>query len=441
MTSFLDRLFQLKQHGTSVSREVVAGLTTFAAMAYILAVNPSILSVSGMNLGAIITATALSSAVMTAWMGALTNYPLAMAPGMGINAFFAFTICKMEGLGWAQALGLVFYNGVFFLLLTLTGVRQKIVEAIPLELKVAISGGIGLFIAFIGLQSGGIISTHPETLVTLGSFHQIVPWLVLGGIVLGATLIARGWNGALIFTILVLTGIGFFIADSQGHALVHAPQKWVAMPASLEPTFMKLDFLYPWQHPRQALPLIFALLFIDLFDNLGTLIGVSKRAGLLDAQGNLPKIGKALAADAGAAMFGACLGTSTVTTYIESAAGVEQGGRTGLTSWVVGICFLASLVFYPLIEIIPAYATAPVLVIVGVLMMQGIRELEWNDFAKATAALVTVMLMPLTFSISEGIAIGYVIYVALMIGTGRARALPILSYVLAVLFCLHLWTR
>lgn len=438
----LEKFFQLSANQTTVRKEIVAGLTTFAAMAYIIAVNPGILSATGMDLGALITATALASAIMTAIMALMTNYPIALAPGMGLNAFFAFTICLGMKIPWQAALGLVFYSGLLFLLLSVTGVRQKIIEAIPYELKIAITCGIGLFIAFIGLQKGGLIADSPATLITMGSFKSPATLLVLFGVILAAILVQRGWRGAIILTVLLLTAIGFLIPAPDGKGqLTPIPEQIVSMPASLAPTFLQLDLMYFWQNLHQCLPLVLALLFMDLFDNMGSLIGVCKRAGLVDAQGNIPKIGRALTADATAAMVGSCLGTSTVTSYIESAAGVKEGGRTGLTAIVVSVCFLLALFLTPIIKIIPAFATAPALIIVGIFMMQEITSLDLHDFAKAVPAFITILMIPLTFSISEGIAIGFVVYVTFMLGLGRAKEVTPLAYLLGAIFLLQLITR
>jgi len=430
--------FQLAQHGTTVRREIIGGLTTFAAMAYILAVNPAVLAQAGMDRGALITATALASAVMTVVMALATNYPIALAPGMGLNAFFTFGICLGAKIPWPAALGLVFYSGVLFLILTLTGVRRKLIEAIPHELKMAITCGIGLLIAFIGLKGAGVISANPATLVTLGDIRQPGPLLALGGIILAAVLVWRKVPGAIILTVLILTVLGFVLKTADGHTVTPLPGALISAPASLAPTFLQLDLGYFWQHWRVCLPLLLALLFVDLFDNMGTLIGVCQRAGLLDRHGNLPKIGRALTADATAAMVGSTLGTSTVTSYIESAAGVEAGGRTGLTAITTAGCFLLALFLSPLIVVIPAAATAPALVIVGVFMMQSVTELDLKDFAKAVPAVVTMLAMPLTFSIAEGIALGFVVYVFFMLGIGRAREVKPLSWVLGLLFLAHL---
>jgi adenine/guanine/hypoxanthine permease len=434
----LQRFFSLKEHQTSVSREVVAGLTTFAAMAYILAVNPAILSTTGMDKGALITATAVGSAVMTMVMALATNYPIALAPGMGLNAFFAFTLCAAKGIPWQAALGLVFYSGLIFLALSVTGLRKKLVEAIPIELKLAITAGIGFFIAFIGLKNGGVIVANQATFVGLGELSKPGPLLVIAGIIATAILVARKIPGAIILVIVALTLVGLIVPAPDGKGMITAmPNGLVNLPASLAPTFLKLDLGYFWINFLNALPVVLAILFVDLFDNMGTLIGVSKRAGLLDKEGNLPKIGQAFLADAGAAMFGSTLGTSTVTSYIESAAGVEAGGRTGLTVIATALCFLAALFLTPLILVIPTVATAPALVIVGAFMMQGLAELDLRNFEKAAPAFVTVLAMPLAFSISEGIAFGLLTYVGLKVGTGKSKEMGLVTYILAVLFVLH----
>ncbi len=434
----LERFFALKERQTSVSQEVVAGLTTFAAMAYILAVNPAILSTTGMDKGALITATALASGVMTAVMALATNYPIALAPGMGLNAFFAFTLCGAKGIPWQAALGLVFYSGLIFLALSISGLRKKLIEAIPFELKLAITAGIGFFIAFIGLKNGGVIVANPATFVGLGDLSKPAPLLVILGIVATAVLVVRKIPGAIILVIFALTVIGLIVPSPDGKGMITVmPNGIVNWPASLAPTFLKFDLAYFWKNFIGALPIVLSILFVDLFDNMGTLIGVSKRAGLLDKEGNLPKIGRALTADAGAAMFGSSLGTSTVTSYIESAAGVEAGGRTGLTVLVTSICFILALFFTPLILIIPAVATAPALVIVGAFMMQGLAELDLREFEKATPAFITILAMPLAFSISEGIAFGLLTYVGLKVGTGKAKDVGMVTYVLALLFILY----
>ena len=433
-----ERVFALKQQQTSVRQELTAGVTTFAAMAYILAVNPFILSKAGIDQAALVTATAIASAVMTTVMALATNYPIALAPGMGLNAFFAFTICGIKGVPWPAALGLVFYGGLIFLALSVSGLRRKLLEAIPFDLKLAITAGIGFFIAFIGLKNGGVVVSNPATFVALGDLSQPGPMLVLFGILLGTILVARKIASAIIIVVALITIIGLFIPtpDGKGH-LTDWPSAMISPPASLSPTFLKLDLGYFWQHLSVTIPLVLALVFVDLFDNMGTLIGVAKRAGLLDENGNLPKVAQAFMADACAAMFGSTLGTSTVTSYIESAAGVEAGGRTGLSVIFTAIFFLLALVLTPLILIVPGIATAPALVLVGAFMMQGLAELDLSDFTRAAPAFITVLVMTLAFSISEGLGMGLLTYTALKLGTGKASEVGIVTYVLAGLFLLH----
>jgi AGZA family xanthine/uracil permease-like MFS transporter len=336
---------------------------------------------------------------------------------------------------------MVFVSGCGFLLLTFTGLRERMVNAIPHDLKIAISGGIGLFILFIGLQKGGVIVGSPATLVTVGKLGEPRALLVLAGIALTCTLHALRVNGAIVLGVVAVAIAGAFVPGIDGTPLTKAPEHWIAAPASLAPTFFAFDFGYVLEHWRTALPLVLAFLFVDLFDNMGMLIGVCSRLGFLNERDELPGIGRALAADATAAMVGSTLGTSTVTSYIESAAGAEEGGRTGLTALVVSLCFLGALVLHPLLRIIPAEATAPALVMVGLLMLQGITELDLKDFVRAVPCILTIILMPLTFSISEGLAIGFVFYCVLMLLCGRRREVTPMAWALGALFLAHLLAR
>jgi AGZA family xanthine/uracil permease-like MFS transporter len=426
-TGTVSRFFDFAAHGTTLRREVIGGLTTFAAMAYILAVNPLILSKTGMDAGALVTATAVSAALMTAVLALLTNYPIALAPGMGLNAFFTFTICLQKQVPWQSALGLVFYSGVIFFILSITGARKKLVNAIPHQFKLAITCGIGLFIAFIGMKNGGLVVSDPATFVTAGKLGSPECLLVILGVISTAIGIVRKIPGAVIINIVAVT-----IIDLIMHQFFHVgdpvklPGSPISLPNSLAPLFLQLDLGWFWHHLAEALPLVFAILFVDLFDNMGTLIGVCHRAGLLDEHGHLPKIGQAFAADASAAMIGSCLGTSTVTSYIESAAGVEAGGRTGLTS---------------LILLIPDLATAPALIIIGIFMLQSAAKMDLGDFSQAAPALVAIITMPLTFSISEGVALGLLVYVGLQVGLGRARSVSPVLYILTVLFLVHYFIK
>ncbi|GAB5562022.1 MAG: solute carrier family 23 protein [Synoicihabitans sp.] len=435
----LNRIFKLPENDTSVSREIQAGFTTFAAMAYILAVNPSILSATGMDQGALITVTALTAAVSTILMAALTNFPLALAPGMGINAFFTYTIVLSAGIRWQEALGMVFINGVAFLLLSVTGIREKIVKAIPYSLKIAITCGIGLFIAFIGLKNGGVIVDNPATLVGHGDFTTGSALVCLIGVALTIILVARKVPGAIIVGIALTALIGLLVPDGTGGKVTTLPSGVFSLPASPAPVFLELEFGFLKSSTAflVALPLILTLLMVDMFDNIGTLIGVTKRAGMLDKNGNLPKAGRALVADSIAAILSSLFGTSTVVSYIESASGVEAGGRTGLTAVTVAVLMLFALFLTPLILAVPAAATAPALVVVGIFMLQSVVEIKMEEFQMAAPAMLTILCIPLTFSIAEGIGIGLIAAALLAIATGKAKAFPTTGYVIAGIFFLE----
>jgi AGZA family xanthine/uracil permease-like MFS transporter len=434
----LNRIYKLDQSGTTIGRELQAGATTFAAMAYILAVNPSILANAGMPQAALITVTAITAAVSTLLMGFMTNYPLALAPGMGINAYFAFTVCLGLGVSWQSALGLVFVNGCIFLSLSVTGVREKIIAAIPHQLKLAITCGIGLFIAFIGLKNGGIVIASKATFVTHGDFGTPAVLLCFGGILLTAVLVARRIPGAIILSILAVAAVGLVVPDGKGGTVTALPASFFSLPASPLPTMGQLNFDLLFEDFGKALPIILTLLLVDMFDNIGTLIGVTQRAGLLDASGKLPKAGRALIADSIAAILSSLLGTSTVVSYIESASGVEAGGRTGLTGATTAVLFLLALVFTPVILAIPAAATAPALVIVGIFMFQSVAQLKLDDFTEAAPVFLIIAGIPLSFSIAEGIGLGLIAYAILHLATGRARQATPLTYGLAAIFGLHL---
>jgi adenine/guanine/hypoxanthine permease len=451
----LQRTFKLAENRTTVPREILAGLTTFTAMAYILAVNPAILmngfgadpaigsdpsAASFMAVkGALLTATAVTAAISTLLMAFLANYPIALAPGMGINAFFAYSICLGAGVPWQQALGMVFVNGIIFLALSVTGVREKIIKGIPYPLKIAITCGIGVFIAFIGLINAGIITAHPATLVTPGDFTSPPVALALAGIILIAALVARRVPGAILIGIALITLAGLFIPNGQGGTVTAHPDSLAALvsaPPSLAPVFLQLDlsFLGNYAAFMMALPFILALLLVDMFDNIGTLIGVSKRAGFLDKDGHLPRAGRALISDSLAAMLSALFGTSTVVSYIESASGVEAGGRTGLVGVTVAVLMLLALFLAPLILLVPAAATAPVLIIVGVFMLQSVSEIDMTEFRVAVPAALIIIGIPLTFSIAEGIGFGLISAALLALLTGKPRALPLFGYLTAVVF-------
>lgn len=438
----LTRLFQLDRHGTTPGREIQAGLTTFTAMAYILAVNPLILKDAGMPQPALVTVTALTAAVSTLLMAFMTNFPLALAPGMGINAYFTYTVCLGLGVPWPSALGLVFVNGVLFLLLSLTGVREKIVKSIPYPLKIAITCGVGLFIAFIGLKNANIIVANPATFVGPGHFGSPAVALAFFGIILTAVLVSRRVPGGIVLSILIVTVVGLFVPNGQGGFVTSRPESLLALvslPASPEPVMLKLDFKFLTENFLKALPILLTLLIVDMFDNIGTLIGVTKRAGLLQPDGSLPKAGRALVSDSLAAILSSLCGTSTVVSYIESASGVEAGGRTGLTAVTAAICFLLALFLTPLILIVPAAATAPALVIVGVFMFQSVAEIKLDDFTETMPAVVTILCIPLTFSIAEGLGLGVIATVFLAVATGRAKSIPVFTYVLGALFFAHIF--
>ena len=434
----LQRLFKLDQAGSTVGREMQAGLTTFAAMAYILVVNPEILAHTGMDKGALVTVTALTAAVATTLMALLTNYPIALAPGMGINAFFTFTICLTNRVPWQEALGMVFVNGVIFLLLSVTGVRERIVRGIPYAMKIAITCGIGLFIAFIGLKNGGVIVADAATYVSHGDFASPAVALCLGGIVLTAVLVSRRVPGAIVLSIAAVTLIGCVVPNGPGQTVTAHPAAIFSAPQSMAPVFLKLSFgfLHSWSAFQKALPLILTLLLVDMFDNIGTLIGVAKRAGYLDAQGHLPRAGRALIADSTATLLSALFGTSTVVSYIESASGVEAGGRTGLTTLTTAVLMLLALFLTPLILIVPAAATAPALVVVGIFMMQSVIEIDMADFQVAAPAVITIVAIPLTFSIAEGIGLGLITAALLALATGNPRRLTPVGYGIAAVFFL-----
>lgn len=433
----IEQFFRLRENKTTIRREVVAGLTTFAAMSYILVVNPSILSQTGLNYEGLITVTALAAAFGSLAMALLTNYPIALAPGMGLNAYFTYTVVLTQGVPVSAALGLVFWNGILFLILSVSGLRARIANAIPFSLRIGVQCGIGLFIAFIGLQSGGIVAGHPQTLVTLGDFSQPGVILAFSGFLLMLFLVQRGIPGAIIIGIVLLTIIGLLIPATDGSRLTSMPSAIVSAPAPIDETFLQLDLLYLFQNFGAIYPILLALLFVDLFDTIGTLIGVSRRANLLDQNGDLPKMSRAMAADAAATTAGALLGTSTTTSYVESAAGIEAGGRSGLTAVTVAGCFLLALIFTPILTIIPPQATAPALVMVGIFMLHGLARLDFEDLTELAPAFVTMIAMPLTFSISEGIALGFITYVVIKGLSRQADQVTPLTAILALVFLLH----
>ena len=451
----LDKIFHLKENHTDVKTEVMAGITTFMTMAYILAVNPNILSASGMDRGAVFTATALSAFIATCLMALLSNYPFVLAPGMGLNAYFTYTVVLGMGYTWQQALAAVFAEGIIFILLSLTNVREAIFNSIPMNLKHAVSVGIGLFIAFIGLQNAKIVVGNDSTLVSIFSFKSsvaegtfssqgITVLLALIGVLVTAILLAKNVKGGILWGILITWILGIICqlthlyvpnADLGYYSLLPDFSNGISVP-SMMPTFMKMDFSIVFS--LDFVVIMFAFLFVDMFDTLGTLIGVASKAVMLDKDGKLPKIKGALLSDAVGTSVGAVCGTSTVTTFVESASGVAEGGRTGLTSLVAGVLFALSLLLSPIFLAIPSFATAPALIVVGYLMLTSVTKIDFNDMTEAIPCFIAIIAMPFMYSISEGISMGVISYVVINVITGKAKEkkISLLMYILAVLFVL-----
>lgn len=429
---FITKFFKLQENKTTVRTEILAGITTFMTMAYILAVNPDILSAAGMDKGAVFTATALASLIATLVMALYAKLPFALAPGMGLNAFFAFTVVLGMGHSWQFALTAVFLEGLIFIALTAFNIREMIVNSIPNNMKHAISVGIGLFIAFIGLKNAGIIVSSPATFVTLGDLTNVTDnagaIVALLALILTGVLLALKVKGALLIGILVGTVIGLPFGVTK------LPSTMEIMPPSLSPILMKFE----WTQilTMDMLVVVFTFLFVDMFDTVGTLIGVSSKANMLDKEGRVPRVKQALMADAVGTTVGAMLGTSTVTTYVESAAGVSEGGRTGLTSLTVAVLFFFALFLSPIFLMIPGAATAPALILVGAMMMTPIKNIDFDDYTESIPVFLTIVMMPLTYSISEGILFGVLSYVILKVLTGKFKDISIVTAVLAVLFFL-----
>ena len=421
-----EKLFGFDKQKTTVRTEIMAGLTTFLTMAYILAVNPDILSNTGMDKGALFTTTVLMSALPTIFMALYAKQPLALAPGMGLNAFFAYTICEIMGYSWQFALTAVFFEGLVFMLLTVTNLREKIVDVIPNSLKNAISAGIGLYIAFIGLKNGGVIVNNEETLVSL-SEPTAVMGLSIFGIVITSVLLVKRVKGALLFGILATTLIGIPMGVTNMNGVA-------SLPPSVEPIFMQ--FTWDSVLTKDMAIIVFTLLFVDLFDCIGTVIGVSQQANMLDKNGKIPALKKIFMVDSISTTAGAMMGTSTVAVYVESAAGVNEGGRSGLTAFVTGVCFLVALFFAPIFLAIPPSATTPVLVLVGLMMMSSVLKIDFKDYSEAIPAFICILLMPLTYSISDGIVLGHLSYVLINVLSGKHKKLTIGMYVLAAIFVL-----
>lgn len=448
-----NKFFHLEENHTSVRTELVAGITTFMTMVYILAVNPNILGVSGMDKGAVFTATALASCIACLCMAFFANLPFALSAGMGLNAYFAFTVCGQMGYSWQVALTAVLAEGFIFIILSLTNVREAIFNAIPKALKVAVSVGIGFFITFIGLQNAHIV-VDGATLVSLYSFKAalangtfsyegITVLLTLIGVILMAYMLVKGIKGYMLFGILATWALGilcqllgWYVPNPEAGFYSLIPSAFIAMPSSLSPTFLQFDFAFISQHFLDFMVVVFAFLFVDIFDTLGTLIGCASKANMLDENGKLKGIRGALLADAVGTTVGAALGTSTITTFVESSSGIAEGGRTGLTSVTTGVLFLISLFFAPLFLTIPSFATAPALIIVGFLMMQQVTKFDWTDMVEAIPCFICITMMGFSYSISEGISFGILSYVVLHLLLGRHKDVSLLMYVLAIAFIL-----
>ncbi len=427
----LEKLFKLKQNNTNVRRELIGGVITFLTMSYILVVNPNILGATGMDKSALFTATAFATILGTLFMALMANLPIAQAPGMGLNSFFAFTVVLTMGYSWQFALTAVFIEGIIFIILTFFNVRELIVKSIPKSLKDAIPVGIGLFITFIGLQNSGLIVKNDATYVSMGDMANPHVWIALIGLVITGILFARNIHGAILIGIIVSSICGIFFGE------VHLPEgNWMALPPSIKPIFMQFEWTNIFSF--DMLLVVFTFLFVNLFDTVGTLLGVASRAGFIDKDGNFPQVRKALFADALGTTFGAILGTSTVTAYVESASGVASGGRTGLTAVSTAIMFGIALFFAPVFLMIPASATAPALIIVGLFMIASVVKINFDDITESLPAFLTIVMMPFAFSIAQGIVFGMLSYVILKLFCGKGKQVSIPVYVIAALFLLKM---
>ena len=437
----LEKVFQLSKKHTNVKTEIIAGLTTFLAMAYILAVNPGMLSATGMPMQAVFMATAVSSGIASILMGVLANYPVALAPGMGVNALFTYTVCLTYGYSWEAALATVFVSGLLFVIISVTGLRRMIINAIPKNMKLAIGAGIGFFIAFIGFINGGIVVGDPSTLVALGNFKDPVVLLSLAGLLLTIVLMAKNVNGAVFIGIVLTTVLGIvmrmFGLEGISAALPAVPTGVISV---------NLDFSTVGAFVRgfgdmisqPTFPVVlFSFLFVDFFDTAGTLVAVGNNIGLVNEDGELENVEKALLADSVGTVVGAALGTSTVTSFVESGSGVAAGGRTGLTAVTTGVCFLLSVFFYPILSVITSAATAPALIIVGVLMAQQLKDIDWPDFSTAVPAFLTVIIMVLGYSISDGIAFGFIAYTVAKLAAGKTSEIQPIVYILDLIFVIY----
>ena len=435
--SFIERYFKIREKGSSVRTELIAGLTTFIAMAYILFVNPNILADAGIPKDAAIASTIWIAALASLAMGAFANYPVALAPGMGLNAFFAYYVCGVLGLHWTVALGAVFFSGVLFLILTVGGIRQAIINAVPRDLKLAISVGIGLFIAFIGLKGTGLIVENSATYVSLGHVTAPTTLLSLFGLLFTAALMARNVHGSILIGIFVTTVLAMALG------MTPAPQGLGDIVSTSLPhmggTFGQLDLAGAWNYGLVSI--IFTFTVVELFDNMGTLIGLTTKAKMVKPDGHIENIDKALTTDAVGTMVSAVFGTSTVTSYIESAAGIAAGGRTGLTALAAGVLFLAALLFTPLIGLVPAFATAPALILVGALLMSEVGKIDFSDFTNALPAFLTIIMMPLTSSIANGFAFGFISYTVMKLFAGQYKQISWIMYLVSIAFLINLALR
>ncbi len=422
---FLSRYFDLQRNNTNIKTEVVAGLTTFLAMAYITVVNPAILSDAGMDFGAVFVATCIAAAFGSIAMGLLGNYPIAMAPGMGQNAFFTYGIVLGLGHTWQTALGAVFLSGVIFIVMSVLPIREWLINAIPKNLKLGIAAGIGFFLGFIALKNAGIVVDNPATLVSFGPLTDVGPLLCMVGFALIATLTVRKVTGAVIIGMLVAAMLGWFFGDTEFKGVL-------SVPPSIAPVFLELDIAAAFD--ISMVTVILTLLLVDVFDTAGTMVGVANRAKLTDEQGKMPRLGLALVSDSGATVVGSLAGTSSTTSFIESAAGVEAGGRTGLTAVTTGVLFLLCLFFAPLAQSIPGYASAAALLFVACLMLRSLADIDWDDYTESAAAVVCALAMPLSFSIADGIGLGFVTYVTIKLLSGRSSDCSIAVCVIAAVF-------
>lgn len=421
----LERIFSLKSNNTSVRKELLAGFTTFVTMAYIIFVNPQIMAISGMDQGASFVATCIAAAIACMFMGFYANWPVGLAPGMGLNAFFTFTVVGELGYSWEIALGAVFIAGILFVIMSVTNLRKWMLESIPLNLRISMGCGVGLFVGFIGLKSGGLIISNEATLLSLGNFAQIETLLSALGFLIISILAVRKVPGAIILGVLIITLIGIGIGLIEFNGLV-------SVPPSIAPTFLKMDILGALD--VAMISIIFSFLFVNLFDTAGTLLGVANRANLVNKDGEIIDIDKALKADSSSSVVGTFFGCSPVTSYVESSAGVEAGGRTGLTAVIVGIFFLISIFFSPLASIIPTFATAGALIYVAILMLSGMEKLNWSDITELLPALIIIVMIPLTFSIANGIALGFIAYITLKVFTGGQADITYGAWFLTLIF-------